>query len=164
MTILSKDYVLGIVGETTVTSSPGLPATDEYWASIPADTSTDATITTAAIEETPGYIRPATWAEVKSIWYWLTEDCAVSQQILTAVMTTQTMGAIFKSFQYPKAVQIPGEPLQVYYVHIAIQNIEGFGVGFCAVTGDLTNTYVVTGPNPVYDPTFEYTPGMLEGC
>lgn len=171
MTILQKDYSLEFT-TTTTTVDIGLPATDEYWASTPPVTSStiatpvaDSVITSSAIQETPGYTRPATWEEVKYIWPWIKEDCEISKKILSTVMTTQTLGVtIFKVFMYSKKVQIPGEALQVYFVRIAIQHIKGFGIGFCAVTGDFTTSYLTVEPNLVYDPNFEYVEGTLGAC
>lgn len=172
MTILQKDFTYQFSDSYTTVTNPGLPATPEYWSSTPPTaTSTiatpvdDSVITTAAIQETPGYVRPATWEEVKNIWPWIKADCAISKKILTTVMTTKTLGAtIFNTFMYRKEVQIPGGPLQVYFVHIAIQHIVGFGVGFCAVTGDASTTYLTVEPNPIYYPTFKYIEGTLGAC
>lgn len=169
MSILQKDFIYEVIpGELITTSTPGTPATDGYWTSIPlspvatiTDPPSDSTITTAAINETPGYIRLATWAEVKQIWPWLTTECAIQIKILTALRSSPTLGAtIFAQYSYRKEDQpLNGGPLLMYTVYIAIQRING-GVAFCAVTG---KNYIVVEANPLYVAGYTYG-GEISGC
>lgn len=171
MSILQKDYVYEIVqGTTTTTSTPGTPATPGYWTSLPptsiadvTDPASDSTVTTAAINETPGYTRLATWTEVKLIWPWLTNECAIQIKLLETLLSSPTLGTtIFKQYSYRKEDQpLDGGRLLMYTVYIVIQRING-GVGFCAVTGPTSN--ITIEPNPIYIANYEYTEGTIDGC
>jgi hypothetical protein len=171
MTVLQKDHTYEIVqGESYTVTTPGTPATPGYWTSLPpstvpnvTDPATDTDITTAAINETPGYIRLATWAEVKLIWPCLTNECAIQIKILETLLSSPTLGTtIFKQYSYRKEDQpLDGGPLLMYTVYIALQRING-GVAFCAVTGPSSN--IVVEPNPIYIPNYEYIEGTIDGC
>jgi len=171
MSILQKDYVYEIIqGESYTTSTPGIPATDGYWTSLPptsvvnvTDPVSDSVVTTAAINETPGYVRLATWTEVKGIWPWLTSECAIQVKILEGICSSPTLGStIFTQYSYRKEDQpLDGGRLLMYTVYIVIQRING-GVAFCAVTGPTSNITIES--NPIYIPNYEYTAGTIDGC
>ena len=171
MSILQKDYIYKVIpGESYTTSTPGTPATPGYWTSLPpaptatiTDSTTDAIVTTAAINETPGYIRLATWTEVKLIWPWLTSECAIQIRLLETIWYTKTLGeTIFEQYLYRvKDQPLDGGRLQMYRVYIAIQRING-GIGFCAVTAPKEN--IVIESNPFYMPDYEYVEGIINGC
>lgn len=171
MSILQKDYIYEVIpGESYTTSTPGTLATDGYWASLPptqianvTDPYSDSVVTTAAINETPGYIRLATWTEVKQIWPWLTSECAIQIKILDTITYSPTLGTtIYGSHFYRKKDQpLDGGRLLVYWVYIVIQRINN-GVGFCAVTGPKEN--IVVEANPMYTPNYKYVKGTINGC
>ena len=141
MSILQKDYTYEVIqGETYTTSTPGIPATDGYWTSLPptsvanvTDPVSDAVVTTAAINETPGYVRLATWTEVKGIWRWLTSECAIQIKILEGIISSPTLGStIFAQYSYRKEDQpLDGGRLLMYTVYIVIQRINEIGRASC---------------------------------